>query len=232
VRRIRCSVHGLVQASKFACLPDRSYRCSTAAGQPRLFTSGQNALRYLHTHRICYPSEYRQFDGTRTFTLLDSQPCRLLILPSCYSSYEAWTFTPVGIAPTDHASFRWTHTYQDLSLAGTVGYICCRTLIQAIHANPNLTRSAESDLEPSRVYDVLAQVSNIPKWAPVFADAIEHIGDMHYQSRSLLAAVCWYRRLSSRNAQRQAWRCLHLRNATSGRWQHYNHDCADRTEYD
>jgi hypothetical protein len=61
-----------------------------------------------------------------------------------------------------------------------VGYICCRTLIQAIHANPNLTRSAESDLEPSRVYDVLAQVSNIPKWAPVFADAIEHIGDMHY----------------------------------------------------
>jgi hypothetical protein len=22
--------------------------------------------------------------------------------------------------------------------------------------------------------------SNIPKWAPVFADAIEHIGDMHY----------------------------------------------------
>jgi hypothetical protein len=44
-----------------------------------------------------------------------------------------------------------------------------------------VTRSAESDLEPSRLYDVLAQVSNIPKWAPVFADAIEHIGDMHYR---------------------------------------------------
>src|SRR5664279_661097 len=28
-------------------------------------------------------------DGTGTFTLLDSQPCRLLILPSCYSSYGA-----------------------------------------------------------------------------------------------------------------------------------------------
>ena len=23
----------------------------------------------------------------------------------------AWTFTPVGLAPTDHASLRWTHTY-------------------------------------------------------------------------------------------------------------------------
>src|SRR3984957_1124961 len=33
-------------------------------------------------------------DGTRTFTLLDSQPCRLLILPSCYPSYGAWTLTP------------------------------------------------------------------------------------------------------------------------------------------
>jgi len=26
-------------------------------------------------------------------------------LPSCDSSYRAWTFTPVGLAPTDHASF-------------------------------------------------------------------------------------------------------------------------------
>ena len=48
-------------------------------------------------------------DGTRTFTLLDSQPCRLLILPSCYSSYGAWTLTPVGLSPTVHASLRWTH---------------------------------------------------------------------------------------------------------------------------
>ena len=33
-------------------------------------------------------------------------------LPSCYSSYGAWTFAPVGLAPTDHASFRWTHTFR------------------------------------------------------------------------------------------------------------------------
>lgn len=26
-------------------------------------------------------------------------------LPSCDSSYRAWNFTPVGLAPTDHASF-------------------------------------------------------------------------------------------------------------------------------
>ena len=34
----------------------------------------------------------------------------LSCLPSCYSSYGAWTLTPVGLAPTDHASLRWTHT--------------------------------------------------------------------------------------------------------------------------
>jgi len=45
-----------------------------------------------------------------------------------------------------------------------------------------VTRSAESDLEPGRLYDVLAQVSNIPKWAPVFADAIERLDDMHYRA--------------------------------------------------
>jgi regulation of enolase protein 1 (concanavalin A-like superfamily) len=40
-------------------------------------------------------------------------------LPSCYSSYGAWTFTPVGLAPTDHASLRWTHTFQESSLVDT-----------------------------------------------------------------------------------------------------------------
>src|ERR1035441_7117486 len=36
----------------------------------------------------------------------------LSFLPSCYSSYRAWTFTPVGLSPTVHASLRWTHTYR------------------------------------------------------------------------------------------------------------------------
>src|ERR1700730_8092353 len=43
----------------------------------------------------------------------------LSCLPSCYSSYGAWTLTPVGLAPTDHASLRWTHTFHHyFNLAG------------------------------------------------------------------------------------------------------------------
>ena len=44
-----------------------------------------------------------------------------------------------------------------------------------------VTRAAESDLEPIEIYNVLAEVSNIPKWAPVFADAIERIDNTHFR---------------------------------------------------
>jgi hypothetical protein len=43
-----------------------------------------------------------------------------------------------------------------------------------------VTRTVESDSEPIEIYKVLAKVSNIPKWAPVFADVIERIDDTHY----------------------------------------------------
>jgi hypothetical protein len=43
-----------------------------------------------------------------------------------------------------------------------------------------VTRAAESDLEPKEIYKVLAEASNTPKWAPVFADAIQRIDDTHY----------------------------------------------------
>ncbi|WP_263354719.1 hypothetical protein [Acidicapsa acidisoli] len=46
--------------------------------------------------------------------------------------------------------------------------------------NQTVTRTVESNSEPIEIYNVLAQVSNIPKWAPVFADAIEQIDDAHY----------------------------------------------------
>jgi Iap family predicted aminopeptidase len=46
-----------VQASEFARLPDRSYRCVTSRRAAETFTSGQNVRRYLRTHRICYPSD-------------------------------------------------------------------------------------------------------------------------------------------------------------------------------
>jgi hypothetical protein len=44
-----------------------------------------------------------------------------------------------------------------------------------------VTRSAESGLEPVKLYNVLAEASNIPKWAPVFADAIERVDDMQHR---------------------------------------------------
>jgi hypothetical protein len=42
-----------VEASEFARLPGRSYRCKSSRRAAEAFTSGQNALRYLCTHRIC-----------------------------------------------------------------------------------------------------------------------------------------------------------------------------------
>jgi hypothetical protein len=42
-----------VPASKFARPPDRPYRCAYCPRAAGAFTSGQNVLRCLHTHRIC-----------------------------------------------------------------------------------------------------------------------------------------------------------------------------------
>jgi hypothetical protein len=44
-----------------------------------------------------------------------------------------------------------------------------------------VTRAAESDLEPTALYKVLADATNIPTWAPVFADAIERVDDKRYR---------------------------------------------------
>ena len=49
-----------VQASDIARLPGRSYRCEYSRRAAEAFTSGLIVLRCLCTHRICYPSEYRQ----------------------------------------------------------------------------------------------------------------------------------------------------------------------------
>ena len=42
-----------VQASEFARLPDRSHRCAYSRRAAEAFSSGQNVLRCLRTHRIC-----------------------------------------------------------------------------------------------------------------------------------------------------------------------------------
>jgi hypothetical protein len=44
-----------------------------------------------------------------------------------------------------------------------------------------VTRTVKSDSQPTEIYNVLADVNNIPKWAPVFADAIERLDDTHYR---------------------------------------------------
>ena len=52
-------------------------------------------------------------------------------------------------------------------------------------AAQTITRAVESDLEPSRIYILLAEVSNIPLWAPAFADTIEPIdGTLHRVTRN------------------------------------------------
>ncbi|MFZ0633555.1 MAG: hypothetical protein WA399_08475 [Acidobacteriaceae bacterium] len=43
-----------------------------------------------------------------------------------------------------------------------------------------LTRAVESDREPQEIYEVLAEVRNIPQWAPVFADTIQRLDDTHW----------------------------------------------------
>jgi hypothetical protein len=44
-----------------------------------------------------------------------------------------------------------------------------------------VTRTLEADIEPDKLYAVLAEASNITKWAPVFADAIEKLYGSSYQ---------------------------------------------------
>src|SRR6266852_2692343 len=49
----RLQLFRYVQASEFAHLPDRSYRCAYLHRAAEIFTSGQNVLCCLRTHRTC-----------------------------------------------------------------------------------------------------------------------------------------------------------------------------------
>jgi hypothetical protein len=48
-------------------------------------------------------------------------------------------------------------------------------------ASQTVTRATESDLELGRIYAVLAEARDIPKWAPLFADGVERIDDVSYR---------------------------------------------------
>ena len=56
----RLQLFRYVQASQLARLPDRSYRCKYFCRAAKAFTSELNVCRYLHTHRMRYPPDYRQ----------------------------------------------------------------------------------------------------------------------------------------------------------------------------
>ncbi len=76
-----------VQASQFACLPDRSYRCQSPRRAAETFTSEQNVRRYLRTHRICYPPDHRQLAerGLAPRKIRSFVGCSHPCLPSCWS---------------------------------------------------------------------------------------------------------------------------------------------------
>jgi hypothetical protein len=59
-RLTRLQLFRYVQASQFARLPDRSYRCKFPYKAAEAFTSEQKVRRCLGTHRTCYPPDYRQ----------------------------------------------------------------------------------------------------------------------------------------------------------------------------
>lgn len=48
-------------------------------------------------------------------------------------------------------------------------------------AQQTVTHASESSSDPGEVFRFLSQVENIPRWAPVFADAVEHIGGARYR---------------------------------------------------
>ena len=74
-----------VQASEFACLPGRSYRCKFPCRAAEAFTSEQNVHRYpLHASDML-SARLQAIGGARTLTSQDSQHCRLLLLQGCYA---------------------------------------------------------------------------------------------------------------------------------------------------
>ena len=77
-RLSRLQLFHYVQASKFARLPDRSYRskfpCRAAEA---LYIRAERALLPSHASDIL-SARLQAIGGTRTFTSQDSQPCRLL----------------------------------------------------------------------------------------------------------------------------------------------------------
>jgi hypothetical protein len=48
-------------------------------------------------------------------------------------------------------------------------------------ANRTVTRTIETDVEPAPIYLALVNVRLLPRWAPVFADTVEHVDGPTYR---------------------------------------------------
>lgn len=98
ISRLQIFLH--VEASEFARLPGRSYRC-ILAGQPRLLRPGRTC--FVTSACTGYANRPNQvIDGARTFTLLDSQPCRLLhqrIADARHTLWNRQTGAPFARSP-------------------------------------------------------------------------------------------------------------------------------------
>jgi hypothetical protein len=93
-----------VQASEFACLPDRSHRCKFRRG-PRLLLPGGTC--FVASARTGYAIRLIQaIDGERTFTFPDLRSCRLLQRPSLISRIVTQTGQPFGMPSFAHDAIR------------------------------------------------------------------------------------------------------------------------------
>ena len=48
-------------------------------------------------------------------------------------------------------------------------------------AQQTVTHATESSSDPTELLKFLSQAENIPRWAPVFADTVEHVGGSRYR---------------------------------------------------
>ena len=89
-----------VPASKFARPPDRLYRCAYCRRAAGAFTSGQYRASLPPHAPDMLTVRIQAIDSTGTFTLLDSQPCRLLTFaPQTLLCFIATTGPSVTLSP-------------------------------------------------------------------------------------------------------------------------------------
>jgi len=95
-----------VQASEFACLPGRPYRCKFPCRAAEAFTSELNVHRYLCTHRICYPPDYRQL-AERGLS-----PRSIHSIVDCSSHFRGAVHFEPGSAISAAGCGRWSRAFR------------------------------------------------------------------------------------------------------------------------